>query len=156
MIPMYLNQSLKDVLLEQGIDENNYGPAYGGESAGLDLYSTKDIEIDTFQKKVLVPTGLHLAVPKGWVALILDRGSMCKTDLVKRCGVIDAGFFGEIFVNLYTCASKTTIKRGEKLPVQIVCLPIDNEYRPLSKEEYDELTSDAKRGKGQIGSSDKS
>lgn len=152
---MYLSQSLTDVLRENGIDEKDYAPAYGGESAGLDLYSTKDIEIDTFQKKVLVPTGLHLAVPKGWVALILDRGSISKTDLVRRAGVVDAGYNSEIFVNLYTCTSKTSIKRGEKLPVQIVCVPIDNEYNPLTKEQFDELTSNAKRGEGKIGSSDK-
>ena len=44
MIKIYCNDNLKDVLDDNDIEE--YVPAYGGESAGLDLYNAgSDITI---------------------------------------------------------------------------------------------------------------
>ena len=80
MVKIYCNDKLKNVLKSNKVD--NYLPAYSGESAGLDLYNTGDDIIIPYignkikTPKTLIPTGLHIAVPKGYVALIQERGSV--------------------------------------------------------------------------------
>tara|TARA_B000000557_G_C20808567_1_gene458822 strand:+ start:1503 stop:1988 length:486 start_codon:yes stop_codon:yes gene_type:complete len=160
MINIFCNSELKKILKENNVEE--YLPAYGGESAGLDLYNTgSDIELLpvkslTFEdyKKTLIPTGLHLSLNKDYVAYIKERGSIVKTPLKVRAGVIDAGYTDEIFVNLVNLSSQVfTIKHGERLPVQIVVVKCDNHYNELSENEYLSLTQASSRKKGKIGSS---
>ena len=38
-IKMTLSQQAVDIFEKIGVDPFNYGPAYGGESVGLDLYN---------------------------------------------------------------------------------------------------------------------
>tara|TARA_B000000557_G_scaffold163438_1_gene132705 strand:- start:1290 stop:1775 length:486 start_codon:yes stop_codon:yes gene_type:complete len=161
MINIFVNNNLKKVLEENNIDVKDYVPAYNGESAGLDLFNAgNDITIMPHSnmydnRKVLVQTGLHLIVPKGWVALIQERGSVVKTPLKVRAGVIDSGYTGEVFVNLVNVGnSEFTLKKGSKLPVQIVTVKCDNEYTIINEKEYLDLTQNTKRKDGQIGSSD--
>ena len=161
MINIFVNNNLKEVLEENNIDVKDYVPAYNGESAGLDLFNAgNDITIMPHSniydnRKVLVKTGLHLIVPKGWVALIQERGSVVKTPLKVRAGVIDSGYTGEVFVNLVNVGnSEFTLKKGSKLPVQIVTVKCDNEYSIIDEKEYLDLTQNTKRKDGQIGSSD--
>ena len=161
MINIFVNKNLKEVLEENNIDVKDYVPAYNGESAGLDLFNAgNDITIMPHSniydnRKVLVKTGLHLIVPKGWVALIQERGSVVKTPLKVRAGVIDSGYTGEVFVNLVNVGnSEFTLKKGSKLPVQIVTVKCDNEYSIIDEKEYLDLTQNTKRKDGQIGSSD--
>ena len=152
------------------IDVKDYTPAYNGESAGLDLYncgdnysitptSYRNVTIDDqYNKKkfkVLIPTGIKLSVPNGYVALIQERGSITKTPLKVRAGVIDSGYTGEVFVNcINTGAKEHMVKFGEKLPFQIVVVKCDNDFQVVSEEEYLDLTSTARRQEGQVGSSD--
>jgi len=176
-----INDQLKKVLTDRGLNPDEYGPAYGGESAGLDLYyageneilidNTKEYEMTVGKKdKVLIPTGVHVALPKTMVAVIMERGSIIKTDLIRRAGIIDAGYTGEIFVNLvdigtplqmgregtktYIDSSKTKVIPGTKLPVQLVVIPVNNNYKQVSDEEYENITSNAARKEGSVGSSD--
>ena len=162
-IPMTLTQGLCEVLTANDINPQNYKPAYGGESVGLDLYypGDKPIIIDEDQamdtnfsnaRKVLIPTGVRIALPLGYVALVQDRGSISKTKLIRRAGVIDPGYTGEIFVNLF---GKGTIMPGDKLPVQLVVIKAETDYNTVSLEEFEKLTADSKRGEGKTGSSDK-
>lgn len=180
MKPIYikLSEDLRFILNEKGIDPSEYKPAYGGESAGLDLYYTgkNEVVIDNTslyemsigsKNKVLLPTGVHTALETDMVALILERGSISKSTLVKRAGVVDAGYTGEIFVNLVDIGtpmlagenkvihtSKTKIKPGDKLPVQLVVVPVNNNYNVVSDEEYESLIASASRKEGSVGSSD--
>ena len=106
MINIFCNDSLTKVLEDNKVQE--YTPAYGGESAGIDLYNTGDdviikpiTEFNSEKKNyTLINTGVHLLVPKGYVALVKERGSIVKSTLKVRAGVIDAGYTGEVFVNL--------------------------------------------------------
>ena len=159
MINIFVMDSLKSVLETKNIDIKDYTPAYNGESAGLDLYNAGEkISIEPALKafqRVLVPTGIRIIVPKGYVALVHERGSVTKTALKVRAGVIDCGYTGEVFVNCVNLSKKEwTFYPGQKLPFQIVVVKCDNEYNIISEEEYLRLTSDAKRKDGSVGSSD--
>jgi dUTP pyrophosphatase len=178
-VPMLIGNELAEVLRRHHIKA--YLPAYGGESAGLDLYNvgpdthilptsvdhTKDWAFDgdadtdlstqQFKKifKTLLPTGLFLAIPRGWVGLIQERGSITKHPLKIRAGVIDPNYTGEVFVN---CVNLSThpwqIKHGDKLPFQLVIVQANTQFQPVTKEDYLSLTSGSSRKEGMIGSSD--
>lgn len=168
MIRICLNDSLIDILNSNDIDpEKGYIPAYGGESAGLDLYNCgptlhirplsykPSVPENSSFERILIPTGVRIDVPRGYVALVQERGSVTKTPLKVRAGVIDSGYTGEIFVNCINTGSDVyTIHENAKLPFQIVVVKCDNEFHVVSKEEYLELTTSAQRQEGQVGSSD--
>ena len=164
MINICLNEKLKDILIKNDIDpQSGYTPAYGGESAGLDLYNTGDDvvvppvgEESSYKNKILIPTGIQMSVPKGYVALIQERGSVTKTPLKVRAGVIDSGYTGEVFVNCINTDTKEFILNKEnKLPFQIIVVKCDNEYNVVSQDEYAEITNSSLRKEGQVGSSDR-
>ena len=157
MIKIYCNEKLKSVLSHSGV--NDYVPAYGGESAGLDLYNAGEETVimpsSSNIKGAMISTGLHAFTPKGYVSLIKERGSITKTPLKYRAGVVDVGYTGEIFVNLVNISNEEyTIKKGQKLPVQIVVVKCDNEYAEISEEEYLKLSLPSERKEGKVGSSD--
>ena len=166
MVKICLSSDLQNVLSANNVDpQNEYIPAYGGESAGLDLYNCgptihirpsnfkPELSFDT--QKVLIPTGIRIDVPRGYVALVQERGSVTKTPLKVRAGVIDSGYTGEVFVNcINTGHDVYTIYEKTKLPFQIVVVKCDNDFQVVSEEEYLTLTSTAQRQDGQVGSSD--
>jgi len=168
MVNITLSNVLKDALVKNGVDPDvDYVPAYGGESAGLDLYNAgESITIEpsyhnsltrenSEKFKVLVPTGLKIQVPKGYVALIQERGSVTKTPLKVRAGVIDCGYTGEIFINcINTSCNAYNIYKHQKLPFQVVVVKCDNSFNVISEEEYLDLTTNSIRKEGQVGSSD--
>ena len=159
MINFYCDENLKEALRVNEVD--SYAPAYGGESAGLDLYNSgKSIILNpvsdfSYQNKILIPTGLRIIVPEGYVALIQERGSITKTPLKVRAGVIDRGYTGEIFVNAVNVSQdKFTLQQHQKLPFQIVVVKCDNHFQEIKEEEYLSLTSSHLRKDGIVGSSD--
>lgn len=168
MINICLDEKLREILNENNIDIKDYIPAYNGESAGLDLYNSgKTKHVSPLSKRYIVlgknnesaslqiPTGLRINVPKGYVALIKERGSISKTPLKIRAGVIDSGYTGEIFVNCINVGQDVyTIYEKAKLPFQIIVVKCDNNFNIISNKEYSDLVSEAKRKSGKIGSSD--
>lgn len=161
MVNIFLMDSLRFALEVNKINIKDYVPAYNGESAGLDLFNAGNRVTISPQavvpknNKLLIGTGLKMRVPKGYVALIQERGSITKTPLKVRAGVIDSGYTGEIFVNLInTGYEEYTLDSNTKLPVQIVVLKCDNEFNVVSEEEYNNTTMSSQRKEGKIGSSD--
>jgi dUTP pyrophosphatase len=159
MINIFCDQTLLKVLKDN--DVKDYCPAYNGESVGLDLYNAGDeITIPSIIEsksipRTLIPTGLFIDVPLGYVALIQERGSITKTSLKVRAGVIDPGYTGEIFVNLVNLSNESKkINQGSKLPVQIVVVKCDNKFKVIEEEEYLRLTNEKLRKCGKVGSSD--
>lgn len=159
MINFYCDENLKEALKVNEVD--SYAPAYGGESAGLDLYNSgpsiilNPVSDFSYQNKILIPTGLRIIVPEGYVALIQERGSITKTPLKVRAGVIDRGYTGEIFVNAVNVSQdKFTLQQHQKLPFQIVVVKCDNHFQEIQEEEYLNLTSSHLRKDGIVGSSD--
>lgn len=105
--------------------------------------------------KKLIPTGVRLALPNEWVALIQERGSITKTPLKVRAGVIDPDYTGEVFVNCVNLSGTPyEIASGAKLPFQIIVLQASVAYNHVTESEYETLTTNSTRGAGMIGSSD--
>ena len=154
-------ESLRHTLKINNVDVKDYTPAYNGESAGLDLFNSGDRvtilpqAVVPKNNKLLIGTGLKMQVPKGYVALIQERGSIIKTPLKVRAGVIDSGYTGEVFVNLINTGSEEyTLDSNVKLPVQVVVVKCDNDFTIVDKNEYLNITESSMRKSGKVGSSD--
>lgn len=161
MINICLTENLRFALKVNNIDVKDYVPAYNGESAGLDLFNAGDKvtilpqSVLPKNNKTLIGTGLKMQVPKGYVALIQERGSITKTPLKVRAGVIDSGYTGEVFVNLVNVGSEEFILDSNiKLPVQVVVVKCDNQFSIVGEDEYLNITESSQRKQGKIGSSD--
>ena len=101
----------------------------------------------------LVPTGIAMAIPEGFVGLIYARsGLSVKQGLApaNKVGVIDADYRGEILVALYNQSAETrTVAPGDRI-AQMVIAP----YLTAEFSEAEEL-SDTERGAGGFGSTGK-
>ena len=160
LIHIYLNDELKQALISNGLDPDKYGPAYGGESVAIDLYNASHKRTYPARSS-LMPTGLHVALPRGWGAFVFERGSITKTDFLHRAGVVDPGYSGEIFVSCKDLEFEeplsvrtSAIEPYAKSPFQLVFLPCNTNLAQVSKDEFDRLHAESKRQSGKIGSSD--
>lgn len=127
-------------------------PTFGSEeAAGADLYACLDEEVTVAPgQTVFIPTGLAMALPKGYVGLVYARsGLACKQDLApaNKVGVIDSDYRGEFMIALHNHGKETrTVHHGDRV-AQLVITPV---LRPLYREE-DSLDETA-RGAGGFGS----
>ncbi len=70
--------------------------------AGADLHTTVDLTLGPGER-ALVPTGLSIALPDGYVALVHPRSGLAARhglSIVNTPGTVDAGYRGEIKVML--------------------------------------------------------
>ena len=105
--------------------------------------------------KKLIPTGVKSVIPCGYVGIIMERGSVTKTPLKVRAGVIDPGYTGEIFVNMVNVSDVPyVLEPGQKTPFQLVIQKVTTDFEVVDAARYEELTTSSERGEGQIGSSD--
>jgi dUTP pyrophosphatase len=91
--------------------------------AGLDLYSPVDVLLYN-DDSVTIDTGVHVAIPEGYVGMIKSKSGLNVKHSLTSEGVIDAGYTGSIVVKLYNhgrCAF--SIQKGQKIS-QLVILPI--------------------------------
>ncbi|PWG60437.1 dUTP diphosphatase [Bifidobacterium catulorum] len=75
--------------------------AHAGD-AGADLVTTEHVRLAPFQR-ALVPTGLSIALPSGYVGLVHPRSGLAVkrgVTVLNAPGTIDAGYRGEIKVPL--------------------------------------------------------
>lgn len=100
-------------------------PAYSSEdAAGLDLYACLQAPLDLAPGTVtVIPSGIAVAIPSGYVGLVRDRSSMALKGIHTVAGVIDADYRGEIMVAVH-CASPTsfTIQPRDRV-AQMLILP---------------------------------
>ena len=87
--------------------------------AGADLVTTVDVSLAPGQR-VKVPTGISLALPDGYVALIHPRSGLAATagvSIVNAPGTVDAGFRGEIEVLLVNLdpVRVAELRRGDRI-----------------------------------------
>ncbi|MBF6065527.1 dUTP diphosphatase [Nocardia terpenica] len=92
--------------------------------AGVDLCTTEDVILEPGER-VLVGTGIAVALPVGTVGLIHPRsGLAAKTGLsiVNTPGTVDAGYRGEIKVCLINHDPRTAIelRRGDRIAQLVV------------------------------------
>ena len=127
-------------------------PVYGSvDAAGADLYacSAEEITIKAGET-VMVPTGIAVAIPQGYVGLIFARSSLgIKRGLApaNKVGVIDADYRGEIMVGLHNhSGADQTIAPYERV-AQMAIVP----FLQVGYEESDNL-DETERGIGGFGS----
>ena len=124
-------------------------PTYAkGGDAGADLVTTKDFTLAPGER-ALIPTGISLALPDGYVALVHPRSGLAikhGVTLVNTPGTIDADYRGEIGIILVNLSDSVfVIKDGER-----ICQMVIERHAHISWEEVDVL-EDTERGAGGFG-----
>ncbi|GAB7043097.1 MULTISPECIES: dUTP diphosphatase [Catenuloplanes] len=100
-------------------------PAYSHPGdAGADLYAAEDVELAPGHR-ALVRTGVALALPEGFVGLVHPRSGLAArlgVTLLNAPGTVDAGYRGEILVNLINHDPSATAKisRGDRIAQLVV------------------------------------
>jgi dUTP pyrophosphatase len=95
-------------------------PAYAHPGdAGADLMTTVDVTLAPGER-ALVPTGISIAFPEGYVALVHPRSGLAARhglSLVNTPGTIDAGYRGEIKVLLvnHDLTEAVELRRGDRV-----------------------------------------
>ncbi|MGY1682150.1 dUTP diphosphatase [Geodermatophilus sp. SYSU D01176] len=103
-------------------------PAYAlPGDAGADLAIAEDLELAPFQR-ALVGTGVAVAIPEGYAGFVHPRSGLAHRmglSLVNAPGTIDAGYRGEIKVNLVNLDSTRPLRlrRGDRV-AQLVVQPV--------------------------------
>ncbi len=127
-------------------------PSYATEnSAGLDLLAAIDNDIIIKPlERVLVKTGLIIALPEGYEAQVRPRSGLAFKNgitVLNSPGTIDADYRGEVGVILINLGSENfTITRGMRI-AQIVIA----QYTRSAFEEVEEVSTTI-RGSGGFGS----
>lgn len=116
-------------------------------AAGLDLYCVERVDIPPGQQAAL-PTGLAVAIPRGWYGRIAPRSGLAvKHGVDVHAGVIDSDFRGEMKVALINHGpTLLEFKPGDRIAQLIV-----ERCRMLDPVAVDELP-DTPRGAGAFGS----
>jgi dUTP pyrophosphatase len=88
-------------------------PAYAhAGDAGCDLVTTVDVDLAPGER-VLVPTGIALALPEGWAGFVHPRSGLAAragVTIVNAPGTIDAGYRGEVQVVLHNTDLRETVR----------------------------------------------
>jgi dUTP pyrophosphatase len=75
-------------------------PAYAHPGdAGLDLYAREDATLAAGGGRLLMPTGISIAIPVGWCGLVMPRSGLALKhglSIVNAPGLIDAAYRGEV------------------------------------------------------------
>jgi dUTP pyrophosphatase len=92
--------------------------------AGLDLQTSIDCEVAPGDR-TLLPTGVAIALPDGFVAFVVPRSGLAVkfgVSLVNAPGTIDAGYRGEIKVSVVNLDSTDPVRfrRGDRVAQLIV------------------------------------
>ena len=128
-------------------------PQYAREGdAGSDLLAREDALIPRAGGRVLVPTGLSVAIPRGYAGFVLPRSGMALKHGISAAnspGLIDSGYRGELKVVVLNTdpTNDYQITRGDRI-AQLVIQRVEE----VSWLEVDELDgSDRGGGFGHSG-----
>lgn len=115
--------------------------AYAGD-AGLDLSAAERVELRPGQR-ALVSTGIAVAIPEGYAGYVQPRSGLATRhgiSIVNTPGLVDAGYRGELLVNLLNTdvADTFVVEPGMRI-AQLVILRVPDveivevEELPLSE-----------------------
>ena len=118
------------------------------ESAGLDLYSSIDVDIEVGSIKK-VNTGICISLPENSYGSIRYKSSLASKGLLTLGGVIDKDYMREIIVIMTSLIEPIKIKKGQKIAQLIVSTIM---YPEVKK--FESLKETEKNNKG-FGEMDK-
>lgn len=135
----------------QRLDPDLPPPSYAHPGdAGADLHTAVDVRLAPGER-VLVPTGVAIALPEGYVALVHPRSGLAARhglSIVNTPGTVDAGYRGEIKVLLINLDPRESLelRRGDRV-AQLVIQRVER-----ARFEEVEVLPDSMRGVGGYGS----
>ena len=100
-------------------------PRYAkGGDAGADIVSRVDITLAPGER-ALVPTGIAIALPDGYVALVHPRSGLAikhGVTMVNAPGTVDAGYRGELQIILinHDKSEPVSFKRGDRIAQLVI------------------------------------
>jgi dUTP pyrophosphatase len=118
------NQGRVEILIRR-LDPEVPLPTYAHPGdAGADLTTTVDVRLAPGER-AMVPTGLSMALPDGYVALVHPRSGLaarCGVSIVNAPGTVDAGYRGEVKVMLINLdpAQPVTLRKGDRIAQLVV------------------------------------
>ena len=113
-----------DVLIKR-LDESVPLPSYAkAGDAGADLATRIDFTIQPGER-MLVPTGISIALPNGYVALVHPRSGLAikhGISMVNTPGTVDAGYRGELQVLLinHDLTQPVSFKKGDRIAQLVI------------------------------------
>ena len=114
--------------------------------AGMDLHSRECFKIYPGESHSF-DTGVHVAIPEGYVGLVMSKSGLNVKHGLTSEGVIDSGYTGSIVVKLYNNGKHSyLVEKGQKIS-QLVLLPIITPFLLM----VDSL-EETERGDGGFGS----
>ena len=107
--------------LDPGVPLPNYAKV---GDAGADIVTAVDITLAPGER-ALVPTGISIALPDGYVALVHPRSGLAikhGITMVNSPGTVDAGYRGELKLILINHDSKDSVsfKRGDRVAQLVI------------------------------------
>ncbi len=119
------------------------------EDAGMDLYAYGNHTVEP-HRTVMIPTGVAFEIEEGCVGLIWDKSSIGSKGLKTLCGVIDAGYRGEVSIMVNNLSNVSyTFEHGHKVAQMLI------QKVELCDIEEAETLNDSIRGTGAFGSTGK-
>ena len=110
-------------VVEEGIEPPHYASA---GAAGMDLRAKVDVDLQPMER-MMVPTGVRLAIPQGYEAQVRPRSGLAAkhgVTMVNSPGTIDSDYRGEIQVILINLGQDAVhFSRGERI-AQLVVSPV--------------------------------
>ena len=100
-------------------------PAYSHPGdAGADITTRIDLELAPGERAT-VPTGVRVALPDGYVALVHPRSGLAARaglTIVNAPGTVDAGYRGEIAVTLLNTDARESVslRRGDRIAQLVI------------------------------------
>ena len=113
-----------DVLIKR-LDESVPLPSYAkAGDAGADLATRIDFTIQPGER-MLIPTGISIALPNGYVALVHPRSGLAikhGISMVNTPGTVDAGYRGELQVILinHDLTQPVSFKKGDRIAQLVI------------------------------------
>lgn len=106
--------------------------------AGVDLYASQDATITHGGGRIVMPTGIAIALPIGYVGLVVPRSGLALNHgvtLVNTPGVIDSGYRGELKVVMINTdpIDDYVVARGDRIAQLLVHQIESVEWVPVDR-----------------------
>ena len=151
-----MSPKIQIILLESAGGEDRFLPTYGSVgAAGADLRAAiaEALELQPGDR-VLIPTGIALAVPLGFEAQVRSRSGLALRHglyLPNGPGTVDSDYRGEVGVILQNGGREAvTIERGDRIAQMVIAPVVQADFTVVHE------LDDTERGAGGFGSTGRS